>query len=151
MIQIRQSIFETNSSSCHVFMFPKNLDIRIPSTVVLNDDYHTYDNLPNLYFNDACYFEEDSAISFIKFLYKSGVKNIKYTGNRSIVHDAIKKYKNETDFNINTHDFYTSLKNLQKICFGTNVKLVVMEDHDVCDENVAKYGDFESYCAYRLS
>lgn len=148
MIQIRNSMFETNSSSCHVFMFPNGMNIKIPSTVILNDDYNTKDNMPNLYFNDINW-GESYTTPFIQFLYKCGVKKIKYTGKYKYVTDAIEKYKNLDDYDL--YGLYNDAESIKKVCFGDNVKITTMEDYMVSDEEVSKCGNFEDWCAIRLS
>lgn len=148
MIQIRHDMFETNSSSCHVFMFPKDMGIHIPTIVNLNDEWATEDNMPNLFFND-CNWGEEYTTPFIQFLYKCGVKTINYSGRYDYVKKAIEEYKDKTDFDlcglhINEHD-------LLKVCFGTDVKLTTMEDWMVSQEEIDKIGNFEDWCDYRLS
>ena len=151
MIQIRNNMFETNSSSCHVFMFPKDMGIHIPSTVTLDDDYDTVDNMPNLFFNDSNW-GENYATEFIKFLYKSGVKTIKYSGKHKYVNEAIEKYKDKTDFELHLRRTVGMTEHeLKKICFGTDVHLTTMEDYMVCQEEIDKIGDFEDWNSYRLS
>ena len=151
MIQIRYDMFETNSSSCHVFMFPKDMGITVPSTVVL---YNTYDeiidNMPNLYFNDINWGEEYTT-PFIRMLYNCGVKEIKYTGKDQYVKDAIKKYKDEDNSNISSYYPHIDINTFKKIVFGTDVKITTMEDWMVSQEEVDKIGDFEDWCSIRLS
>lgn len=150
MIQIRNDMFETNSSSCHVFMFPKGMGIRVPSTVVLNDEYNTVDNMPNLFFNDINWGEEYTT-PFIQMLYRCGVKEIKYSGKNKYVTEAIEKYKEEDNSNAQLEYPRLDVTYFKKVVFGTDVKLTTMEDWMVCDDEVAKEGDFEDYCAVRLS
>lgn len=150
MIQFRQSMFETNSSSCHVFMFPKGMGVKVPSTVELNDDYCTVDNMPNLFFNDINWGEEYTT-PFIRMLYRCGVKTIKYTGKDKFVTDAIEKYKDEDNSDVQLEYPRFDIKSFKMIVFGTDVKLTTMEDWMVSDDEVAKQGDFEDYCAVRLS
>ena len=150
MIQIRYDMFETNSSSCHVFMIPKNMGIKVPSTVELNDDYGTTDNMPNLFFNDINWGEEYTT-PFIRMLYKCGVKEIKYTGKDKFVTKAIEKYKDEDNSDAQLHYPRLNIKHFKMIVFGTDVKLTTMEDWMVSDKEVAKHGDFENYYAIRLS
>jgi len=150
MIQIRYDMFETNSSSCHVFMFPKDMEIIVPSTVVLNDEYATVDNMPNLYFNDINWGEEYTT-PFIRMLYNCGVKEIKYTGKNQYVKDAIKKYKDEDNSNISLYYPSIDINTFKKIVFGTDVKITTMEDWMVSQEEVDKIGDFEDWSAIRLS
>ena len=132
MIQIRTDMFETNSSSCHVFLFPRNMEICIPSVINLDDEYYTKDNMPNLIFND-CNWGEDDTTPLIQFFYKCGVKTINYIGRHKYVTEAIEKYKDQTDF-----DYICGLPfneaSLKKACFGTNVKIETIEDCDLSEE-----------------
>lgn len=146
MIQIRNGIFETNSSSCHVFMIPKNTDIKIPKTVILEDECSA-DNMLNIYFNDINWGKDDIE-PFIQFLYKCGVQEIRYNGRYSYVNDLIKKYKNS-----DPNEFYIrrNEESLKKVCFGTGIKLTTMEDYEVCEESVNNLGDFEDWYPIRLS
>lgn len=150
MIQVRYDMFETNSSSCHVFMFPKGMGVKVPSTVKLNDDYDTVDNMPNLFFNDINWGEEYTT-PFIRMLYRCGVKTIKYTGKDKFVTDAIEKYKDEDNSDAQLEYPRLDIKYFKMVVFGTDVKLTTMEDWMVSDDEVAKQGDFEDYCAVRLS
>ena len=147
MIQIRFDMFETNSSSCHVFMFPKGMEIKIPPVVFLDDSGGSKDNMPNLYFNDIN-FGEDYTTPFIQMLYRCGVKEIKYTGTDKYVTEAIEKYKDEDNSNANLH---IDKNNFTKAVFGVGTKVTTMEDYLVCDEEIAKLGDFEDWHAIRLS
>lgn len=150
MISIRYDMFETNSSSCHVFMFPKGMGVKIPSIVKLNDDYDTVDNMPNLFFNDINWGEEYTT-PFIRMLYRCGVKRIKYTGKDKFVTDAIEKYKDEDNSDAQLEYPRLDIKQFKMVVFGTDVKLTTMEDWMVSDDEVAKQGDFEDYCTVRLS
>ena len=151
MIQFRHSMFETNSSSCHVFMFPKGMGIKVPSTVTLYDTYEeTTDNMPNLFFNDINWGEEYTT-PFIRMLYRCGVKEIKYTGKSKYVNEAIEKYKNVDNSDASLYYPSTNISKFKKIVFGTDVHITEMEDWMVSKEEVAKEGDFEEYYSLRLS
>ena len=156
MIRIRHGMFETNSSSNNVFVF-KDTEIYITKTVVLHDEHFkdTLDNMPNLYFNSACVWSDEDRVEFIKFLYKCGVETIKYDGNYKAVKDAIEQYKGKTDIEMIPYCHGTSVgeENMKKICFGTNVKLIVMEDWEweYGDTLKEQVGEYDSFCRYRLS
>ena len=155
MIQIRNSIFETNSSSSHAFLFPKDANIKIPSTVVLYDTYDdTLDNMPNLYFND-CNWGEEYTTPFIKFLYKYGVKEIKYTGRHQYVTEAIDKYKtvDPSDITIDRfEELMASEENLLRICFDSGVKLKTLsDDWERQQKYVDPNNEYDHWCSYRLS
>lgn len=156
MILIRQGMFETNSSSNNVFVF-KDTEIHIPKNVVLHDEHfkNTLDNMPNLYFNSACIWSDENGVEFIKFLYKCGVETIKYDGNNMSVKEAIKQYKGKTDIEMSPYCSGTSVgkENMKKICFGTNVKLLVMQDWEweYGDTLKERVGEYDSFCYYRLS
>ena len=151
MIQIRNSMFETNSSSCHIFMFPKSMGIKVPSTVVLYDTYEeTKDNMPNIVFNDINW-DEEYTTPFIRMLYACGVKEIKYTGKDQYVTDAIEQYKDQDNSNISLYYPRINKDHFMKMVFGTDVHLTVMEDWMVSQDAIDKEGDFEDWCSIRLS
>ena len=151
MIQIRESCFETNSSGCHIFMFPHNMDIKVPKTVFLNDEHNTVDNMPNLFFND-CNWGEEYTTPFIQFLYKCGVETIIYLGKHQYVKDAIERFKMYDCSNCED-DTGLSQSDLKKVCFGIGVKVIERSTDGGYDfnEEVKKEGDFEDWCSYRLS
>ncbi|MEE3344022.1 MAG: hypothetical protein VZS44_08030 [Bacilli bacterium] len=76
MIQIRQSMFETNSSSSHTFMIPKNsIPLRIPSSINLRKQNYPEDSIENricLIYNYAEYYGDGD--NFIKYLQSKGVE-----------------------------------------------------------------------------
>ena len=80
MINIRKGLYETNSSSVHALVIPKETTLIIPETVNLNyGEYgwgfeREYDAL-NYFFTACC--EYGRAKDFIDYLYKKGVKTIK--------------------------------------------------------------------------
>ena len=80
MINIRKGLYETNSSSVHALVIPKETTINIPETVNLSygewgwDFDREYDTL-NYFFTACC--EYGRAQEFIDYLYEKGVKNVK--------------------------------------------------------------------------
>ncbi len=81
MIQIRNGSFETNSSSVHVLVIPKENPIDIPNEVILTGGEWGWS--PGIeqdtinYFYQACLDRGPKYVTrFIKFLKKNGVNNI---------------------------------------------------------------------------
>lgn len=81
MIEIRSSVFETNSSSVHVLVIPKETKITIPTRVVIsggeygweNDKY--YDTIDYMY--QACVSRgREEVEKFFDYLKRKGVEEI---------------------------------------------------------------------------
>ena len=81
MITIRHSIFETNSSSVHVLVIPKDAKIIIPNVVYLHrneygwSDGNEFDTLS--YFYQACVDRgTDEVLKLVEYLKRKGVEEI---------------------------------------------------------------------------
>lgn len=100
MIQIRQNMFETNSSSCHVLIIPNDVVERLPKVIDLSSDDSNGD-YTRRFVRELN--EEDSKI-FINWLYCNGVEEIKYYGSNKYINEFIIKYKdNYTDLGFPHH------------------------------------------------
>ena len=153
MIQIRNNVFETNSSSCHVFGFKPDENISIPSTVELKPN--SDESILQIIFND--YYEwyspgsygEKYIIDFIDMLYTVGVKTI-ICSDKNI--SKLAEYRKNLDINVYNLNRNLSINEFKHICFGENTKITTMEDYDIYDEKIKeKFGEGYKYCAYRLS
>lgn len=75
MIQIRNSMFETNSSSVNTFMIPKETELTIPSKVTLTNSYicdiYSIEGRIN-YLYDLAY-QYNVADDFIEYLQSKGI------------------------------------------------------------------------------
>lgn len=81
MIEVRMSFFETNSSSVHALVIPKDTKLYIPDTVHLHTGEYgwscekEYDTLSYLYTACATY-GKDEVNKLIAYLHRKGVENI---------------------------------------------------------------------------
>ncbi len=86
MIQIRQGIYETNSSSVYTLIIKKDGEVKIPNFVWLmtgqygweNDE--VYDKMEYIWTYLAKYGSKEDIKSFINWLYDIGVGEIEVTG-----------------------------------------------------------------------
>lgn len=93
MIQVRYSIFETNSSSCHKLIVPFEQSFTVPKTVRLTKGHSNgidflIDELEDIHFQDY----------WIRLLYASGVEEIIYNGSDDCLRNAIEINKDVTEF-----------------------------------------------------
>lgn len=160
MIQIRTGMYETNSSSCHVFSWGPDNQVNVPTFVELVPE--SSDSLLNILFNDYyCWYDPsdkyDSTIGdivgFIDTLYELGVKTIKCSDQniQKMIDD--RKDSDRSDFmynNVYISRFDKEL--LSNAVFGNKTNLDTFEDHDLDSELDNKYGkSLEGYFAIRLS
>lgn len=96
MIQIRQNFFETNSSSCHALIIPRDQDFKVRSTIDLSEDSETGDDFRRFLREELIY--EEDVRKFICLLYSAGVETIKYNGRNEFVTKYIKECKGTTQF-----------------------------------------------------
>lgn len=89
MLEIRKGFFETNSSSCHALLIPKDQDIQIRKTLDLNED-----SMHCQYIRDfiACC-NDEQCIELVNLLYLSGVETIKYSGRNRYFSKCIEQEK----------------------------------------------------------
>lgn len=154
MIQIRSNMFETNSSSCHVFVYkPDTNAAAVPAKVdlVVGSD----DNIVNIIFNDLYRWYrpndgEGDMWDFINCLYAIGVKKINCS-DKSIANLA----KQGKDGSYQPNVFspgYMSLTEFKNVCFGDTTQCTTMQDELSMDEKIKKeFGDDILYTAMRLS
>lgn len=151
MITIRSRMFETNSSSCHVFVFDAKSDPVVPATVELvvenndtplntlfNDFYIWYNHSPKL-------FEEDMA-DFIQKLYDVGVGHIKCKDNKI----------EELALKVKTGEVYARHtkcpEKIARALFSIPVHVIELEDYEdfrsIIEE---RFGPGKDYISRRLS
>lgn len=149
MIQVRESIFETNSSSANVLCVPKDQTIRIPKRFIFMWD--TTSLRPSEIV--LCHMFDDwhgNANEFIdqivNFLYLNGVEEIIY-GGREHYHfeQAIETFKNNPrDLGLPknwTRDF------LLRALFGTETDCEYYEDGMYDSDKDTENNDYIEYCA----
>lgn len=148
MITIRNGLFETNSSSCHCYVyFPKTDTANIPSTVELIPD-NTDTPLQRM-FNDFYMwfgFDEDYVARFIARLYKMGVKTIKCSDK------DVKALANRIKQGGYERPLYTDTEALSLALFGSKTQMTTLEDSIDMREYVKKqYGEDAELITIRLS
>ena len=89
MIQIRNSMFETNSSSCHTLIIQRFTEDTLNKTVDLSEDSFNGDFIRRI----VREMNDDNIEKLINWLYLHGVENIMYNGSRQKVYECIEKYK----------------------------------------------------------
>ena len=149
MFNVRYELFETNSSSCHCYVyFPKTDTANIPSTVELIPD--NKDTPLQRMFNDYYVwmdFDEDSVARFIARLYKMGVKTIKCSDKKvKALANRIKQGGYETPLRIADTDI------ISLALFGSKTQMTTLEDGINMREYVKKqYGEDAELISIRLS
>ena len=94
MLEIRQGIFETNSSSCHKLIVPYGEELSVPKTVDLDNVWP--DGMEFLV--DVMTESWGNCDDWVQFLYSHGVEEFKYSGSNTNLRTAIKKYKGTMDY-----------------------------------------------------
>lgn len=102
MIQIRNNFFETNSSSCHAFMIPRDEDASIQKTIDLTIDSDRGDLFRKMIRN----LDEKNSEILANWFYYNGVENIIYNGSNSYFRHFIETAKdNPQDLGlVNSYD-----------------------------------------------
>lgn len=143
MISIRKGLFETNSSSCHVFVYRPENSITVPKTVELRIGQE--ETMLDIVFNDQyVWFPSSCVDDFLLDLAAIGVENVKCSDSRIV--ELFEKYKD------NKQAQKYSDKNLAHVLFDPEVKLTTIEDCFLSDEEIEKqFGKGYDFYAYRLS
>lgn len=89
MIQIRNRMFETNSSSVHALIIDKDAEEHLSSTIDLSADNSIGDITRELVRD----LDEADTRRFVNWLYSHGVKTIKYCGSNKWLNDFAEMYK----------------------------------------------------------
>lgn len=142
MIEIRDGFFETNSSSCHVFIYHTNQNVSFPKVVTLTPN--SYDNPLNILFNDYyCWYDfssdfVDDMSRFLGKLKKAGIKTVKCSDKKIV--DLF-----------NSTEPFGDISGLPYIISG-DVTVETMEDYLVDSDKIKEdHGDDASYFSIRLS
>lgn len=106
MFSIRFGLFETNSSSVHVLVIPKDTKLHIPTKVILNGKDYGWENWvihdTINYFFQACLDRGKEEVNkFIEYLKRKGVEEIEGGTLHWVEHDENYPYsgwKNEDNF-----------------------------------------------------
>lgn len=138
MIQIRNGLFETNSSSANVLIIPKNQGIVVPKRFIFMDDGTSKRPAEWVMFKiihgwDA---SRESIDQIINFLYNCGVEEIIYGGNDSYIQKAIDMYKGRPDY-IGLPKGWTEQK-LKLALFGDLTEIEFFGDGDYDRPNYDK-------------
>ena len=145
MIQIRQGCFETNSSSCDVYVFDPNQKVSVPLTVelVVGDESTPLNRIFNYYYDWFIYFPQEPDLGhFICTLYKLGVKNIKCSDTK--VQEFLKDF-DATQYSPSCPSL------LLYVLFGKS-EYCEVEDYMLDDEYITKhFGEGKEYFAMRTS
>lgn len=151
MIEIRNSLFETNSSSCHVFCYKADEDVSVPAVVNLIPN--SEDNLLNMWFNDYYRWHrpwkrDDDLIEFIQDLYAIGVRTIRSPD--AYLQDLAEKCKDEPRLRNTSRSL---LHQFKQICFGAESKVFTMSDEcGIGQKDVDKaFGPGYDFTCMRLS
>lgn len=150
MIQIRMGQYETNSSSCHVYVYDDSTNVTVPSVVRLTEGAR--DSALNTFFNDILdnyyaiseYGQEDMKY-FLQELYRCGVRTIE-SSNKSIKKLA-SDIKESGDFGVGNVEL------LKIILFGDNIIIDTLRDDVgiIFSEYVAaKYGKNKKFVSVRI-
>lgn len=153
MIQIRYTSFETNSSSVHVLVIPKDTNIHIPKSVHLyggewgwsgSDEYDTLN-----YFYEACVHRGPEEVQlFIDYLKRKGVEEIHckeieweeekwYDGT---IHKYAKDWDGYIDHSteLPLNDLFANENLLDRFLFGDDSFIEIGNDNsDECPDEMA--------------
>ena len=125
MIQIRNYMFETNSSSCHALVVPINQAVRF-STIACSE------GLDYLLENAV------GAYGLIQWLYNEGVEEIKYNGDQASIRrkiNEIKYSKEKYDLRVGINGTYLSKDILKLIIFGDETAVEIRDDSNPIENN----------------
>jgi hypothetical protein len=149
MIQIRNCLFETNSSSCHVFIYNPDESVSVPRTVTLVPNNE--DSMLNILFNDTyCWYADslklftDSMETFLSSLIAIGIKKVRCSDERIV--ELFENLINEG------RSYNTYGDGLSIVLFSDNTKLTTISDHyDIHEIVEEEYGKEYKFITRRLS
>lgn len=151
MITVRHGVFETNSSSCHVYVyFPTKDSAKVPATVkLIPDDTSTpVQRFFNDYYMWMDYYPEGLE-EFLARLLVIGVKNIRCSDKK--VEEMVKKVKQDPQGHC-SWSWSCTKESFPLILFGSMTKMTTISDHiDMEEEVKEKYGEDAKMLAIRLS
>lgn len=147
MIQIRMGQYETNSSSCHVYIYDNSTNVTVPSVVRLTEGAR--DSALNNFFNDYLDWyhpsDQEDMKYFLRELYRCGVRTIECS-NKSIKKLA-SDIKESGDFGVGDVEL------LKIILFGDNIIIDTLRDDTgiIFSKYVAeKYGKNKKFVSVRV-
>ncbi len=149
MLEIRNAMFETNSSSCHVFVYDPKGNATVQKTVTLIPN--SEDSMLQILFNDYyCWyrpereFEDDYIGGFLNSLLAIGVQNVRCSDENVV--KLFELYKERGNYRC------YDKKGLIQVLFNETTKLTTMEDFEVCQEAVDnEFGEGKKFISLRLS
>lgn len=145
MVHIRNSFFETNSSSANVLIIPKNQGVRVPSRFIYVDDGTSSRPTELIIYKilHGWHSNNEDIDKIVNFLYLSGVEEIIYGGSSSYFENAINKYK-DNPIDLGVPDGW-SKEVLKLALFGTETEIEFFYDGDNNRPNYdANYNMIES-------
>ncbi len=101
MYQIRQSMFETNSSSANVLIVPKDQQLHVPKRFIFMDDETSNKPIEKVLYNCIHGYnrnEREEIDKIVNFLYTCGVEEIIYGGKNYYFEQAIEKFKDKPTY-----------------------------------------------------
>ena len=151
MITIRHGVFETNSSSCHVYVyFPTKDTANVPATVkLIPDDEST--PLQRAFNDNYTWIDYDpeGLEIFLARLLVIGVKNIRCSDKK--VEEMVKKVKLYPQGHC-SWGWTCDKESFALILFGSMTEMTTISDHlDMEAEVKEKYGEDAEMLAVRLS
>jgi len=142
MIQVRKEMFETNSSSVHVLVIPKDVKIIIPNVVYLHrneygwSDDNEFDTLS--YFYQACVdCGTDEVLKLIEYLKRKGVEEIHCRE----IDSTMSNFSGYIDHGENIPlDYLFSNENLlDRFIFGSESFVEIGNDNEGCPPKADNY------------
>ena len=100
MLQIRNSFFETNSSSANILIIPKDQGIHVPKRFFYMDDDTSLKPTEKLISHATHSWSgtnREVVDKIVNFLYLAGVEEIVYGGKNYYWDEVIQKYKNNPE------------------------------------------------------
>ena len=143
MITVRKGIFETNSSSVHVLVIPKDTDISIPSRVYLEGGEYgwqhekVFDTINYMY--QACLDAGEEEVSrFILYLMDKGI-DVDYHGydQKKFINDGFIDH----GYEIPLEHLFKSKRLLDRFLFGTGSYVQLGNDNS---DNCPSIDDYDS-------
>ncbi len=130
MIQIRNGIFETNSSSANVLIIPKDQGVHVPKRFIYVDDETSLKPSEKVIYSIIHGWKSNTEDidAIVNFLYLNGVEEIIYGGRDRYFENAIEKYKdNPIDLGLPKG---WSKEKLIRAIFGPDSEIVYCSDGD---------------------
>ncbi len=154
MIQIRHSMFETNSSSANVLIIPKSQGIHVPQRFIYVDDETSLKPSEKVIYSIIHGWKSDreNIDKLVNFLYISGVEEIIYGGHDRYFQEAVDKYKDHPE-DMGVPDGW-SKEVLKFAIFGTDSEVKYFRDGEYGRPNIGpapeyKYLDSDDENWYR--